>query len=93
MHCEPHLETTPYLRAGVISAYRYPDLRRHRVFGGAQKRLDSQMLLDPFEEQLHLPRLAVKRGNQFGLESKIVGQERHSLAGVVLDHDPAQDKG
>ena len=29
---------------------RDPDLRLHRVLGGAEEALDSQMLLDPLEE-------------------------------------------
>src|SRR5688572_6450843 len=74
-----------------ISAYRYPDLRFHRVLGGAQKRLDAQMLFDPFEEQLYLPALPVKGRYQLGFESEVVGQESHALAHVVLGHNPAQD--
>lgn len=32
-----------------------PDLIFDRIFRCAEERLDSQMLLDPFEEQFHLP--------------------------------------
>ena len=37
-----------------VSADRDPDLRLDGVLAGAQKRLDSQMLFYPFEEQLYL---------------------------------------
>ena len=50
-----------------IGANRNPDLRLHGVLAGAQKRLDAQVLLDPFEEQLDLPTLPVELGNEFGL--------------------------
>ena len=33
-----------------VSAYRNPDLRLDRVLVGAIKRLDAQVLLDPFEQ-------------------------------------------
>ena len=36
-----------------------PDLGLHRVLGGSVERLDVQVLLNPFEEQLHLPAAAV----------------------------------
>ena len=37
-----------------------PDLRFDGVFGGAEERLDAQVLLDPFEEQFHLPAVFCK---------------------------------
>ena len=40
-----------------------PDLALHRIFRCAIKRFDSQMLLDPFEEQLDLPTTLVKSGD------------------------------
>ena len=40
-----------------------PDLRLHRVLARDQKMLDEQMLLDPFEEQIHLPTALVERGD------------------------------
>ena len=73
-----------------IAAHGNPDLRLHGVLAGAKKPLDTQMLLDPFEEQLHLPGLTIKVGNEFWLEREVVGQKRDALAGFVLDHDPAQ---
>ena len=68
-----------------VSADCNPDLRLDRVLVGAIKRLYSQVLLDPFEEQLDLPALAVQVCNQLGLESEVVGQKSYSLARLVLD--------
>jgi hypothetical protein len=42
-----------------VCADRDPDFRLDRVLVGAIKRLDAQVLLDPFEKQLDLPALAV----------------------------------
>jgi hypothetical protein len=41
-------------------------LRFHRVLVGAEKRLDAQMLLDPFEEQLSGKELARCRTMRLG---------------------------
>ena len=57
-----------------------PDLRLHRVFAGAQETLDAQMLLDPFEEQLHLLTALVKRGDSQRRQRRIVGQKYPRLA-------------
>jgi hypothetical protein len=46
-----------------VGGYGNPDLRLHRGFAGAKEHFDAQVLLDPFEEQLHLPALAVIRKN------------------------------
>jgi hypothetical protein len=76
-----------------VGGYGNPDLRLHRVLAGAKEHLDTQMLFDPFEEQLHLPALAVQAGNQFGAQSKVVGQKHQPFSGVVLDHHPTQRRG
>ena len=67
-----------------------PDLRLHGILAGAEKRLDPQMLLDPFEEQLDLPSLPVQLRDQFRRQCKVVGQKRYSFAVLVPDHDPPQ---
>src|ERR1035437_3831919 len=72
-----------------IGGYGNPYLRLHGVLAGAKEHLDAQMLLDPFEKQFHLPTLTIEVGNQLGLQAKVVGQEYHALAAVVLDHDAA----
>jgi hypothetical protein len=50
-------------------------LRLHGVLVGTQEHLDTQVLLDPLEEQLHLPTLVVQLGNPLRLQGKVVGQE------------------
>jgi len=73
-----------------VSADCDPDLRLDRVLGSTKKCLDPQVLLDPFEEQFDLPALPIQLCNQFGFESKVVGQKHHAFAGLVLDHHTAQ---
>ena len=74
-----------------VSADRDPDLRLDGVLAGAQKRLDSQMLFYPFEEQLYLPSLPIKCGDHLGLERKVVGQESQAFATLVLGNHSAND--
>ncbi len=76
-----------------ISADRDPDLRLDRVLARTKKRLDPQMLLDPFKEQFDLPSLVVQVCDQFGLERKVVGQKHNTFARLVLDHHAAQRDG
>ena len=73
-----------------VGRYGNPYLRLHRVLAGAEEDLDTQMLLDPFEEQFDLPTLAVQGGNQIGLEREVVGQKHQAFACVVLDHHAAK---
>ena len=67
-----------------------PDLRLHRVLAGAQEVLDTQMLLDPFEEQLDLPAALVERADGRGWQRHVVGQEDQGLArlGVLEANAP-----
>ena len=76
-----------------VCADRDPDLRLDRVLVGAIKRLDAQVLLDPFEEQLDLPALAIQVCNQLGFEGEVVGQKRDLLARLVLDDHTSQRGG
>ena len=62
-----------------IGADCNPDLRLHCVLAGAQKRLDAQVLLDPFEEQFDLPTVSIPVGNEFWLQREVVGQKRVRL--------------
>ena len=48
------------------------------------------MLLDPLEEQLHLPALVVQVVDQLRFEREVVGQKHQALAAVVLDYHPAR---
>ena len=84
------LETLLYNGNQDVRADGDPDLRLHRILAGAQKRLDTQVLLDPFEEQFDLPALPVQLCDQFGSQGKIVGQKRNALAVLVPDHNPTQ---
>ena len=63
-----------------VGGHGAPDLRLHRVFARAQKTLDAQMLLDPFEEQLYLPAAFVQRGNGQRRQCRVVGQKYQRLA-------------
>ena len=83
-------ETLLYDRNQDIRADGDPDLRLHRILAGAQKRLDAQVLLDSFEEQLDLRALPIQLGNQFGRHRKIVGQKRNAQAVLVADYHPTQ---
>jgi len=57
-------------------------LRFHRVLVRAEKRLDAQMLLDPFEEQLDLPTAFVELGDGQSRKLEVVGEEPEAF--VVL---------
>ncbi len=68
-----------------------PDLRLDCVLAVAQKLLDTKVLFDPFEEQLHLPAAFVESGNCQGRQGGVVGQEDQRLLGCwVLEPDTAQ---
>lgn len=49
------------------------NLYPHSILGVAPEPFDAQMLLDPFEEQLHLPAVAVKQPDILGIEIEVVG--------------------
>jgi hypothetical protein len=65
-------------------------LRLDRVFVGAVKRLDVQILLDSYEKQFDLPALAIQICNQLRFKGEIVDQERDAFATVVLDDHASQ---
>ena len=73
-----------------VGGHGAPDLRLHRVLARAHKTLDAQVLLDPFEEQLHLPAALVQRGNGQRRQRRIVGQkhQRFSRYGVFVSDAP-----
>ena len=77
-----------------VSANGAPDLRFYGVFAGAQKAFDTQMLLDPFEEQLDLPAALVQRRDDQGRQRSVVGQEDQRFAGFwVFEADASQVLG
>ena len=57
-----------------IDAHGDPDLRLDSVGRRAEKALDMEILLDPLEEQFHLPPAFVKQGNAHGRQGKVVRQ-------------------
>ena len=69
-----------------VGGYGAPNLRLHRVLARAQEFLDAQMLLDPFEEQLHLPAILVERGDRERGQCCVVGEKYQRLArfGICL---------
>ena len=77
-----------------VGGYGAPDLRLDCVLAVAQKLLDTQVLLDPFEEQLHLPAAFVQRCDGQGRQTGVVGQEDQSLFGLgIFESDTAQVLG
>ena len=50
----------------------------NRIFRGAEKGLDAQVLLDPFEEQFHLPSMAVQFGDGGCRYGEMVGKKVES---------------
>ena len=58
-----------------------PDLGAHRVGRGAVKGFDTQMLLDPFEEEFDLPASPIELGNGQRWHGEVVGQEDEEFAG------------
>jgi hypothetical protein len=68
-----------------------PDLCLDCVFAGTQKPLDAEVLLDPLEEQLHLPTTFVHRSDCQRRQCRVVGQKDQSLARVrILEPDTLQ---
>ena len=70
---------------------RGPDLRLHGVLGGAVELLDPKMLLDPLEEEFHLPSASIQLGDRQGWQHEVVCQENEPLAGLrVVEADATQ---
>jgi hypothetical protein len=72
-----------------VGAHRNPYLCLYGVLPGAQEGLDTQMLLDPSEEQFDLPALAVQLRDHLGLEGQVVGQTSDELSRLAPDHHAA----
>lgn len=75
----------------VVSGYGTINLYPDCVFRVAPKGFDVQMLLDPFEKQLHLPTLFVKHCNIFCADIERIGniyKRAFEFLGVV--HDSAK---
>ena len=84
------LDTKPLTDDGHQQVHRHsdPDLALHGILREAIELLDAQMLLDPFEEQFHLPAVAVEFGDRGGGQLEVVGEEDQMMAiGQVLELD------
>ncbi len=82
-----------FLNNGVehVGGHGAPDLHLDRVLAVAQKLLDTKVLFNPFEEQLHLPAAFVQSSNGQVRQGGVVGQEDQSLLGCwVLEPDTEQ---
>ena len=66
------------------------NLDSNSIFGVSPKGLHSEMLLYPAKEQFYLPTFFVEQGYVFGLECKIVGQERERSFKVrsIVNYSP-----
>jgi hypothetical protein len=50
-----------------------PDLRHDRITAGTKKGFDLQVLLEPFEKELHLPAAFINISDGFGRQMEVVG--------------------
>ena len=76
-----------HYRNKAISNYGTINLDADGILGCAPELLDSQVLLDPFEEQLHTPSVMVKLGDCLSRRRQIVGQKDVSGAVLRVDAD------
>lgn len=67
-----------------IDTHGDPDLRLDGVGCCAEELFDSQMLLDPLEEQFHHPSATIQHRNRQGGDVEQVGQEHQLLAGIGI---------
>ena len=74
-----------------VDRHRDPDLRLHGVLRGPVESLDAQVLLDPLEEQLHLPAALVESTDRQRRQRRLVGEEDQPLACLgIPEADPSQ---
>ena len=77
-----------------ISGNRAPDLGFDRIFALPDESFNAQVLLDPLEEQLHLPATFVQCRDGQGRKGSVVGQKNQGFSGIrVLEADSAQQIG
>ena len=68
-----------------------PDLGFDGVLGGAVKGLDTQVLLDPFEEQFDSPPAFVESADGLSRQGELIAEEDELFAGLrVMESDTAQ---
>ena len=74
-----------------IDRHRDPDLRLDRVLRRAEETFEAKVLLDPLEEQLHLPASLEERADGQCREGQLVGEKDERLVGLgVLEANTAQ---
>ncbi len=72
-----------------IDRHSDPDLRLHGVLAGTVECLDSEVLLDPLEEQFYLPSRFVDLRNGECRKRKVVGEKLEPLSclNVEIGHE------
>ena len=84
---EPFLEN----RHQNIYGYRHPNLCLHGIFRVPVERLHPEVLLDPFEKNLHTPAVLVEKGHGEGIQLEVVRQESVVLFRLlIVVADPSQ---
>lgn len=84
MHRRVQLQLLSCYRHEDVCAHADPDLAHHGIHGGAEECVDPRVLLDRFEEQLHLPAYRVELTDPECLEAQMVGDEHRVLAGIGI---------
>jgi len=72
------------------SDYSHAYLNHNRIQGGAQEGFDVEVLLDPFEEQLHFPTAFVQSGDGAWRPLEVVGDENvwFAIMGIDVSDSP-----
>ena len=84
MHFPVRVHFLPDDGEEAVNGHGYPELRPHGVLRVAVKRLDFQVLLDPFEKQLHLPALLVKLCDDDDRKVEVVRVEGQDVPCVLV---------
>ncbi len=79
-----NFEPFPDDRQQHIDRHADPDLRLDRVLAVTVKRLDSQVLLDPLEEQLRLPPVLADLRDGQRRQAGVAGQKRQGLVPLAV---------
>jgi len=72
-------------RYQYVNADGDPDLGFDRVLGCTEESLDAKVLLDPFEEEFHLPAAFVKLRDGQGWKGEVVGEKNESFSGLRIE--------
>ena len=76
-----------------IDADRDPNLCLDGVGRGTEERLDSQVLLDPFEEQFHRPSALIQLGDCKGRQGEVISQKDEALTFLRIKETDAPERG